>query len=74
MATKPPNGMCTVEPIEESKRKTGKGPVSVRWVDTDKAEGEMTCLKDYDVRCRLVGRDFRGGERGSDDLFAELRP
>ena len=42
--------------------------------DTNKAEGEMKELKDYDVRCRLVGRDFKGGERGRDDLFAETLP
>ena len=45
---------------------TGKGPVSVRWVDMSKGSGE--------VRSRLVARDFRGGEKGRDDLFAATPP
>jgi hypothetical protein len=48
---------------------TGKGPTSVRWVDVNKAdEGGM------EVRCRLVARDFRGADRGRDDLFAATPP
>ena len=31
-------------------------------------------MKDYDVRSRLVGRDFKGGERGRDGLLAETPP
>ena len=34
--------------------KTGKGPVSVKWVDTDKGDR---------IRCRLVARDFLKEER-----------
>ena len=55
--------------IEECWRITGKEPVSVRWVDTNKGgPGEMV------VRCRLVARDFKGGDKDRDDLFAETPP
>ena len=48
---------------------TGKGPTSVRWVDVNKAgEGGM------EVGCRLVARDFRGADKGRDDLFAAIPP
>ena len=45
-----------------------RGPVSVRWVDTDKGITEML------IRSRLVARDFKGGDKGRDDLFAETPP
>ena len=48
---------------------TGKTIKSTRWVDTNKG-GSMI----WDVRCRLVGRDFKGGDKGRDDLFAETPP
>ena len=44
----------------------GVVPVSVRWVDVLKAEGT--------TRSRLVARDFKGGDRGRDDLFAATPP
>lgn len=50
----------TVCPMGECLAKTGKKPVSVRWVDTDKgfmSEGGM------EVRSRLVARDFKGVAR-----------
>ena len=60
----------TKVPIKECWDKTGKGPVSTRWVDRNKAEeGES-----MDIRSRLVGRDFRGGEKDCDDLLAETPP
>jgi hypothetical protein len=41
----------------------------VRWVDTNKGgPGEMM------VRSRLVARDFKGGDKDRDDLFAETPP
>ena len=66
-------GIWTVKPTQECWDVTGAGPVSVRWVDTDKnwmAEGEWDPL----VRCRLVARDFKGGDKDRDDLFAETPP
>jgi hypothetical protein len=52
--------------VKECFEKTGKAPVSVRWVDVRKGSGE--------VRSRLVARDFKGGEKGRDDLFAATPP
>ena len=45
--------------------KLGKAPVSIRWVDTMKSDG---------VRSRLVARDFKGGDKDRDDLFAATPP
>lgn len=36
---------------------TGKAPIEVQWVGTDKGTSEAS-----HIRCRLVGRDFRGGK------------
>ena len=54
-------GLWKVVPTPE-----GITPVSVRWVDVLKAEGI--------TRSRLVARDFRGGDRHRDDLFAATPP
>jgi len=54
------------KPVQECWSKTGKAPVSVRWVDVRKGSGE--------VRSRLVARDFKAGEKGRDDLFAATPP
>ena len=51
----------TLRPTTESWEMLGKPPVSVRWVDTMKSDG---------VRSRLVARDFKGGDKDRDDLFA----
>ena len=58
-------------PEEECWEKTGKSPVSMRWVDTNK--GEDLSLE-WEIRCRLLARDFKGGEKHRDDLFAETPP
>ena len=59
----------SLRPIVECWQRTGKAPTSIRWVDTNKGgPGEVV------VRCRLVARDFAGGEKGRDDLFAETPP
>ena len=54
-------GLWRVVPIPP-----GVSPVSVRWVDVLKA--------DRTTRSRLVARDFKGGDRGRDDLFAATPP
>ena len=62
-------GIWDVRPVSECWNMTGSGPVSVRWVDTNKgAPGEML------VRSRLVARDFKGNDKDRDDLFAETPP
>ena len=58
--------LWTVVPKRECLRLTGKQPVSVRWVDTNKGREGPT-----DVRSRLVARDFKGNDKDRDDLFAE---
>ena len=55
----------SVKPISDCWEKTGRAPVTVRWVDVQKAEG---------VRSRLVARDFKGGDKDRDDLFAATPP
>ena len=59
-------------PVEECWQKTGKAPVSVRWVDTDKGVDGWV-----DVRSRLVARDFKGkggGKEKEDSLYASTPP
>ena len=49
--------LWTPKPVKECWEKTGKAPVSVRWVDISKGgKGKI------DLRSRLVARDFKGGE------------
>ena len=56
---------------KESYDKTGKAPISTRWVDTDKTHGEGEML----VRSRWVARDFKTkGERDREDLFCATPP
>ena len=59
-------GIWCEKPVQECWEKTGKAPVSVRWVDVRKGSGE--------ARSRLVARDFKAGEKGRDDLFAATPP
>ena len=62
-------GIWKLRPVTECWDKTGKAPVSVRWVDTNKG-GVLEWL----IRSRLVARDFKGGDKDRDDLFAETPP
>jgi hypothetical protein len=55
----------------ESYEVTGKGPISTKWVDTDKSHGQGKML----VRSRWVARDFKTkGERDREDLFCATPP
>ena len=50
--------------------KTGKGPLTVKWVDTNKGSDEVPI-----IRCRLVARDFKTkGDKDREDLFAATPP
>ena len=60
-----------LRPISECWEKLGKAPVSMRWVDTNKGDEDAD---EWEVRCRLMARDFKGGEKHRDDLFAETPP
>lgn len=55
--------------VQECWDRTGKAPVTVRWVDTNRG-GLLEML----IRSRLVARDFKGGDKDRDDLFAETPP
>ena len=57
-------GMWVLRPIQECWEKSGKGPVSVKLVDTNKGN-----QVDMMVRSRLVARDFKGSDKDRDDLF-----
>ena len=55
----------------EAYRVTGKGPISTKWVDTDKSHGNGDML----VRSRWVARDFKAkGEKDREDLFSATPP
>ena len=55
---------------DECVRKTGRAPVSTRWVDVDKGRDGIK-----DVRSRLVARDFKvRGDRREFDVFASMPP
>ena len=56
---------------KECFEKTGKPPISTRWVDTDKSHGQG----EMKVRSRWVARDFKTrGERDREDLFCATPP
>ena len=56
-------------PISECFEKTGKAPISTRWVDTNKGDEENP-----DIRSRWVGREFKGRDTSHEDLFAATPP
>ena len=56
-------------PIQECWRVTGKGPIGVRWIDTDKGKGVAEKEKH---RSRLVAQQFNTGP--ADDMFAATPP
>jgi hypothetical protein len=59
-----------VVPEAECWARTGRPPVSTKWVDINKGTRENP-----DVRCRLVARDFKPkGEKDREDLFAAMPP
>ena len=60
----------SVKDTGECWERTGRKPVSVKWVDTDKGSAGKV-----EVRCRLVARDFKvKGEKDREDLFAATPP
>ena len=55
----------------EAWEKTGRAPISTKWVDTDKTHGTGKPL----VRSRWVARDFKNpNEKGREDLFSATPP
>ena len=56
--------------MEECMEKTGKMPVSTRWVDVDKGRDGKS-----EIRSRLVARDFKvRGDSREFDVFASMPP
>ena len=56
--------------LEECFEKTGRAPVSTKWVDVNKGTDD-----DEEIRCRWVARDFKPkGEKDRCDLFAAMPP
>jgi hypothetical protein len=56
--------------VQECWDRTGKAPVTVKWVDTDKGSNGQEL-----IRSRLVARDFRvKGDKDREDLFAATPP
>ena len=52
--------------LEECWQRTGRGPISTKWVDVDKGS---------EIRSRWVARDFKPkGEKDRADLFAAMPP
>ena len=55
----------------EAYNKTGKSPLSTKWVDTDKTHGTGKA----EIRARWVARDFKPrGEKDREDLFCATPP
>ncbi len=54
-------------PIEECWKETGKAPIGVKWVDTNKGDKERP-----EFRCRLVAKEIKKDKR--EDLFAATPP
>ena len=57
METFKKHGLYEKVPIEECWKETGKGPVGVKWVDTNMGDKEKP-----EYRCRLVAKEITGGE------------
>ena len=62
--------VCDVSGLEECRARTGKDPISTKWVNTDKGRcGEVL------IRSRLVARDFKSKHAANDvDVFAAMPP
>ena len=57
----------TKRPMDEARRKTGKPPITVRWVDVNKGDDTNP-----NIRSRLVARQIR--QPGEEAIFAPTPP
>ncbi len=62
-------GVWLKRPKGEAKRRTGKGPISVRWVDVNK--GDDLCPR---YRSRLVARQLKAHDKTGSSYFAPTPP
>ena len=60
-------GVWTKVPRAEAIKRTGKPPISVKWVDTNKGDDTQ-----HNYRSRLVAREIR--RKGEDSIFAPTPP
>ena len=67
METYKKHGVYEKVPIEECWTETGKAPIGVKWVDTNKGDKERP-----EYRCRLVAKEIKKDKR--EDLFAATPP
>ncbi len=67
METFKKHGVCEKVKVEECWRETGKGPVGVEWVDTNKSDEEKP-----EYRCRFVAKEIQRGQVGG--LFCSQAP
>ena len=59
----------TKVPISECWNETGNPPIGTKWVDINKGDANTP-----DIRCRWVGREFKGSDANRDDLYAATPP
>jgi len=62
-------GVWVKRPKDEARRKTGKGPISVRWVDVSKGD-DMNPR----YRSRLVARQMKAHDKSGASFFAPTPP
>ena len=62
-------GVWVKRPKDEARRKTGKGPISVRWVDVNKRD-DMNPR----YRSRLVARQMKAHDNSGASFFAPTPP
>ena len=61
--------VCDIVDIADSWKQTGAAPVSTRWVEVVKKNGDSDTM----VRCRTVGRDLKPkDDRDRDDLVEAM--
>ena len=60
-------GVWRKRPREEAFQRTGKGPITVRWIDVNKGDDD-----EPNYRSRLVAREIR--KNGEDPIFAPTPP
>ncbi len=61
------HGVHEKVPLEECWKVTGKAPVGVKWIDTNKGDKEK-----LEYRCRVVTKEIKKDKR--EDLFAASPP
>ena len=61
-----------LSPIQECWDKTGKAPVSGRWLDTNRGGDTAEA---WEIRCRWVARHFKDkNDKNRFDAFASMPP